>query len=131
VHHVDIQIKFVLINFEIYKTTWALQWQPQGKFGLHDTQIGPPICACTPSFFSIICIVGYWAIFPQFTFNKYVFVKFCKICWQLIWIFLDKWFFLHYFTHSFSIKNVNLLQWILADKKNAFLGKCLIYNNKK
>ncbi len=24
-----------------------MQWQPQGKIGLCDTQIGPPICACT------------------------------------------------------------------------------------
>jgi hypothetical protein len=40
VHHVNIQIK-------IYKTTWALQWWSQGIIGLHDTQIGPPICACT------------------------------------------------------------------------------------
>jgi len=39
-HRVNIQVK-------IYKSTWALQWQPQGKIGLHDIQISPPICACT------------------------------------------------------------------------------------
>jgi hypothetical protein len=27
--------------------TWALQWQPQGKIGWHDTQIGPPNHALT------------------------------------------------------------------------------------
>jgi hypothetical protein len=45
--------KLILLNqvhfnkFQIYKSTWALQWQPQGKIGLHDIQIDPPICACT------------------------------------------------------------------------------------
>jgi hypothetical protein len=41
--------KFILIKFNIYKATWALQWQPQGKIGFCDTQIGPPICARTHS----------------------------------------------------------------------------------
>jgi hypothetical protein len=27
--------------------TWALQWQPQGKIGWRDTQIGPPNHAST------------------------------------------------------------------------------------
>ncbi len=27
--------------------TWALQWQPQGKIGWHDTQIEPPNHALT------------------------------------------------------------------------------------
>jgi hypothetical protein len=25
----------------------TLQWQPQGRIVLHDTQVGPPIYACT------------------------------------------------------------------------------------
>jgi hypothetical protein len=29
--------------------TWPLQWQPQGKIGWHDTQIGPPNHASTPT----------------------------------------------------------------------------------
>jgi hypothetical protein len=30
------------MNFNTYKASWALQWQPEGKIGLHNIQIGPP-----------------------------------------------------------------------------------------
>jgi hypothetical protein len=41
VHRVDNQVKIqkpnsFLINFKIYKAMWALQWQPEGRIGLHD-----------------------------------------------------------------------------------------------
>jgi hypothetical protein len=45
----------------------GLQWQRHDRIGLGDTQIGPPICACTPMqlmlafiTISIIVMISVW-----------------------------------------------------------------------
>jgi hypothetical protein len=44
VHHANIQVKIIKpspLNFNICKTTWALQSQPHYKINICDTKIGP------------------------------------------------------------------------------------------